>query len=256
VLFEGRNANSDVHVLAIPLASAFGRQVLLLEDPRPDRVRFEEFLRDALTRYARVLFVGSIGTDLLSQRVSGEPVAAGPILLPEYATAPWNSYPDGPRTKDLGYNLYELRFGDVERHGFVLDVGTMDDLSVVRFHARERTEGQTVRWTGEQSYVAVTGLVGTERELLMVMHDGGRPAKAPPADIEVFFNETRLGTLRVTNGFQTYRLALPADVVQAAAQSSDPAQIRLRTVTWSPKDYVGGADDRALGVMIDRVEIH
>jgi len=33
-------------------------------------------------------------------------------------------------------------------------------------------------------------------------------------------------------------------------------ELRLRSTTWSPKDYVGGTDDRALGVMIDRVEIH
>jgi len=256
VLFEGRNANSDVHVLALPLASAFDRQVLLLEDPRPDRQLFEKFLRDALTRYERVLFVGSIGTDLLSQHVSGQPIAAGPIMLPEYATAPWNSYPSGPRTKDLGYNLYELHLGDIERHGFVLDIGTMDDLSVVRFHARETADGRTFRWTGEQSFIAVTGLTGTERELSLVMHDGGRPAKAPPADMEVYFNDVLLGTVRVGFGFSTYRLALPADAVRAAAQQPAPAQIRLRTVTWSPKDYVGGTDDRALGVMIDRVEIH
>jgi 4-amino-4-deoxy-L-arabinose transferase-like glycosyltransferase len=256
VLFEGRNSNSDVHVLAVPLAYAFGKQVLLVEEARPDRARFEAFLQQALQKYERVLFVASIGTDLLSQRVNGQPLAAGPLLLPEYATAPFDRFPDGPRTKDLGYNLYQLTVGDIERRGFALDVGTMDDLNVLRFHARETNEGRSVRWTGPQSFIAVTGLMGTEREVVLVMHNGGRPEKAPPAEVEVAFNDTVLGKVPVGFGFETYRLALPADLVQRAAATTEPAQIRLRSSTWSPKDYVGGTDDRALGVMIDRVEIH
>ncbi len=200
VLFESRNSNSDVHVLAVPLAYAFGKQVLVLEQARPDRARFEKFLQQALQKYERVLFVASIGTDLLSQRVNGQPIGAGPIMLPEYATAPFGSFPDGPRMKDLGYNLYQLSLGDVERHGFALDVGTMDDLNVLRFHARESTEGRSVRWTGPQSFIAVTGLIGTERELVLVMHNGGRPEKAPPAEIEVYFNDTVLGKVQVPLG--------------------------------------------------------
>ena len=256
VLFESRNANSDVHVLAVPLAYAFGKQVLLLEEARPDRERFEKFLQEALQKYERVLFVASIGTDLLSQHVSGQPIAAGPLMLPEYATAPFGSFPDGPRRKDLGYNLYQLSVGDVERRGFTLDVGTMDDLNVVRFHARETNDGRSVRWTGPQSFIAVQGLLGTERELVLVMHNGGRPEKAPPAEIEVAFNDTVLGKVQVSARFESYRFALPADLVRRAAATTEPAQIRLRSNTWSPKDYLGGLDDRALGVMIDRVEIH
>jgi hypothetical protein len=88
------------------------------------------------------------------------------------------------------------------------------------------------------------------------MHNGGRPEKAPPAEIEVAFNDTVLGKIQVPSGFETYRFALPAGLVQRAVATTEPAQIRLRSNTWSPKDYVGGSDDRALGVMIDRVEIH
>jgi hypothetical protein len=141
VLFESRNSNSDVHVLAVPLAYAFGKQVLLLEEARPERAQFEAFLQQALTKYERVLFVASIGTDLLSQRVHGQAIATGPIMLPEYATAPFASFPDGPRTKDLGYNLYQLSVGNVERSGFTLDVGTMDDLNVCVFTRGKAPKG-------------------------------------------------------------------------------------------------------------------
>jgi hypothetical protein len=256
VIVEGRNAQSDMHVFAVPLAYVHRRNVLVLDSPVPDRRMFEAFLADATKRYARVLFVGSAGTDLLSRRISASPVASGQVTLPEYATTAWNEYPSGPRTKNLGYNLYQLTLAAAERRGFVLDVGTLDDLNLVRFHARETTEGRTIRWTGPQSFIAATGLTGAERELEIVMHDGGRPAQALEAAVEVFFNETPLGRIRVTKGFQTYRLVLPANIVQKAGESDDPAQIRLVSTTWRPRDFLGGTDDRALGVMVDRVEIH
>jgi hypothetical protein len=255
VLFEARG-DSDVHVFALPLAYAYGRDALVLESQRPDRRKFEEFLRWATSHYERVLFVASGGTDLLSRAIIATPVAFSPMSLPEYATAPWNEFPAGARQKDLGYCIYQLTLGETEAHGFVLDVGTLDDLHVLRFRARETAEGRTIRWTGPQSFIAVTGLTGNERQLTMVMHDGGRPPNAPPAEIELFFNETPLGKIRVGSGFKEYTVTLPADVVRAASASQDPAILRIVTSTWSPSDYLGSTDNRALGVMVDRVEIH
>ncbi len=255
VIFEGRE--SDVHVMAVPLAYMYGRNVLVLATPRVERRAFESFLADATKRYGRVLFVASAGTDLLSRRVGAAPISFVTATLPEYATTAWDQYPAGPRQKDLGYSIYQLTLdGPRKDGGFVLDVGYLDEVNVLRFFARELTEGRTFRWTSEQSFIAVTGLAGTERVLTMVMHDGGRPAKAPPADIEVLFNEISLGTIHVETGFKEYRLSLPAEAVKLAADSPDPVILRLVTKTWNPKDYVGGTDDRALGVMIDRVEIH
>ncbi len=255
VVFESRESG-DIHVLALPLAYVYGRNVLVLESPRPDRRTFETFLQWAAARYERVLFVASAGTDLLSRKIVATPLSFTPVTLPEYATSAWNEFPAGARQKDLGYCIYQLAIGQTERTGFVLDVGTLDDLHVLRFYARETTEGRTIRWTGPQSFIAVTGLTGDERELTMVMHDGGRPEKAPAAAVELFLNETSLGTIQVGKGFKEYRVTLPPEVVRAAAQSDDPAQLRIVSTTWSPRDYLGGTDDRALGVMIDRVEIH
>ena len=41
----------------------------------------------------------------------------------------------------------------------------------------------------------------------------------------------------------------------AAAASPDAVTVRLRTVTWRPKEILNVGDDRELGVMVDRVEI-
>jgi hypothetical protein len=255
LIFESRGS-SDVHVLALPLASAYGRNVLVLESEVPDRQKVVDFVRAALGVYDRVFLIATGGTDLLSRSLIATPVAFAPMRLPEYATSDWDHYPAGAREKDLGYDMYQLGVATIEQHGFVLDVGTFDELHVLRFGAKEASEGRTFRWTGAQSFIAVTGLNGAERELTLVMHDGGRPAKAPPAAVELFFNNATLGTVRVEPGFREYRLPLPADLVRAAAQDNDPAQLRLVSTTWIPSEFLGGTDSRALGVMIDRVEIH
>jgi hypothetical protein len=267
VIVESRNSGSDYHVLAVPLAYQHGLNVLVLESPRPDRRQFEAFLADAVGRYERVLFVGGGGTDLLSRRVSATPVAFTHAEVPEYETIRccstaddpvqfWNRYPQSVRRKDLGYSVFKLELGGSGTQGFALDVGYLDDLNVLRFHAREVVLGRSIRWTMPQSFVAITGMTGEEREVELVMHAGGRPASGPPATVEVLFGDVSLGRVVVTEGFNSYRFALPADLVRMAAASPDPAQIILRTNTWSPHDVNGQGDTRQLGVMVDRVEIH
>jgi 4-amino-4-deoxy-L-arabinose transferase-like glycosyltransferase len=256
VIVEGRDAGSDAHVLALPLAYLYDRNVLVLFSPRPDKGRLAAFLDDAFRKYARVLFIGGGGTDLLSRRIGATPIADKRMHIKEYAVAPWNGYPEGVRRKDFDYSIYALHLDQARPSDFVLDLGFEDDLHVVRFHAKEQTEGRLVRWTGPQSFIAVPGLTGRERVLQFVMHDGGRPAQAEPAQVRVFFNEAPIATIKVGKGFTTYTVDLPPDLVQRAALQDDPAQIRLLSTVWIPKQYVGGTDDRPLGVMIDKVEIH
>jgi hypothetical protein len=255
ILIESRNSGTDLHVLAVPLADIYGLQVLVVNEVTPNRRQFEAFLADAVRRYDRVFMVASGGSDLLSRHITATPIAFVPMTVPEYETTPWDQFPKGPRTKDLGYSIYQLTPAEQPVRPFVLDVGYLDDVQVVRFFAREVTEGRTFRWTGPQSYIAVTGLTGHEHEVEFVMHDGGRPAGAPPATVDVFFNGVPLGTIRVAFGFASYRLAIPPDALRAAAASDDPAQLRLVSSVWSPSDF-GQGDTRSLGVMVDRVEIH
>jgi hypothetical protein len=265
VIVEGRAAGSDFHVLALPLAYEYGLPVLVLESPRPDKRQFEAFLDDALQRYERVLFVGGGGTDLLSQRITAEPVSFARLEVPELETIDCTlamdcpgDPPDDVRRKDLSYSVFRLRLGDQERKGFSLDVGYLDDLQVLRFYAREveGTSGETFRWTYPRAFVAVTGLAGTERELVLTMSAGGRPGSLGPATVDVAFAEAALGRVTVLEGFHEYRFALPAAAVEAAARSADPAQLVLVSNAWRPSDITGSPDTRELGVMVTRVEIH
>jgi len=256
ILVESRNADSDLHVLGLPLVEIYGLHALVLFSPVPDRGPLQQFLSDAATKYARIFVLASGGTDLLSRHVSATPVAFVPMSVPEYETTSWEEFPKGARQKNLGYSIYQLSVTPAAPGPFVLDVGYFDDLQTIRFYARELTEGRSFRWTQAQSFIAANGLTGQEREIEFVLHDGGRPATAPPATLQVFVNGTDLGTLNVSFGFKSYRLAIPPEALHGVAGADQPVQIRLLSSTWTPSDFVPGADTRQLGVMVDRVEIH
>jgi Dolichyl-phosphate-mannose-protein mannosyltransferase len=257
VIVESRDTNADTHVLAVPLAYIYARNVLVLAPARPDTLKFESFLADALNRYARVFFIGGGGTALLSRHILATPVEDDRIKVPEFDVTPWDTFPRHIDRKDFDFSVYELSLGTVSAAGgFALDVGYEDDLNVLRFYAKERTEGRTVRWTGPTSYVAIPGLTGREREVVLTMHDGGRPKQAAPARVSVFFDDVLLGTIDVGSGFRPYALALPPALAAAAAARDEPAQLKLVSTVWNPHQLLGTSDDRNLGVMVDRVDVH
>lgn len=257
VLVESRNAGADTHVLAVPLAYVYARNVLVLNSPRPDKLQLRLFLQHAQTVYSRIFFVGGGGTDLLSRHITARAVADATLKVPEFEEVPSTDgrLPAASRRKDFDYSVYELTLGAGAAGPFTLDVGSRDDLHVLRFNAKESTEGRTIRWTAPRSVVAVPGMTGREREVELVMHNGGRPAQAPPARVEVYLNDALLGAVDVGAGFRPYRFAIPPPVAAAAAGAEDPAQLTLVSSVWSPRQFLGGADDRRLGVMLDRVEV-
>jgi hypothetical protein len=136
-----------------------------------------------------------------------------------------------------------------------LDIGDMDDLYVVRFHAKERDARGTFRWTRAQSYLSLVGIASDARELVIWMDNGGRPASAAPAAVQVFLGETELGRVTVGRERRPYVFPIPGPLAAAAASSTSATTIRLLSTTWNPRALTGGSDDRDLGVMVDRVEV-
>ncbi len=254
LLVESRNA-TDVHVLALPLAYIYDREVLVLTSPRPDRLMFAGFIRWALDHYENVYFLAGGGTDLLSRWFAVEAIASEPIQVPEYESA-WNAYPSGARLKKFHLDLY--RFAPA-RAGVLpptsVDVGAADDLHVLRFHAKEQDRRGTYRWSRDVSYLMLSGIDGDATALVLWMDSGGRPKAAPPADVEISIGETVIGRVRVEGGGGTYTLPIPPDLAERAARAADPLTVRLRTTTWNPRELLGVSDDRELGVMVDRVEV-
>ena len=255
VIAEGRDAQTDVHVLALPLAYIYARNILVLHSPRPDKALFAQWLAWARTRYRRVLFMGGGSTDLLSHRYGVRALASDRFQVPEY-DAPMNAYPRAVRQKEFEYGLYEFTQPQpVEGLWFDLDIGRADDLHVLRFHAKEQTDGHTFRWSRATSYLSVTIVRPTSREVTLWMNDGGRPKGARPAEVSVFLHGEPLGTATVRGGFLPYTFEIPAPLAARAAAAGDPVELRLVTPTWKPRAVLGTPDDRDLGVMVDRVAV-
>ena len=226
----------------------------MLSTAAPDKAVFAAFLDQMHARYNRVLFLGGGGTDLLSSRWSVSPIASERFGVPEYESAR-DAYPRGQRRKDFEYGLYQ--FGPPRPAPAVttLDVGVNDDLNVIRFYAKESTEGRTIRWSQRQSFLIVEHIRAGDRTLALWMSDGGRPEAAPPAVVRIQIGTRELGAVRVTHGFREYDVEIPSDIAASAAASGEPVRIALRTDTWNPLRTIGAPDTRDLGVMVDRVAV-
>ena len=253
LVVESRNA-SDLHVLALPLAYVYARPVLVLATPKPDSLRFAAFLRWARAHYRGVYFLGGGGTDLLSREVAVEPIAGERFQVPEYESLR-NAYPTHVRRKEFDFGIYRFVDPGQPSRGLSLDIGEMDDLYVVRFHAKERDARGTFRWTRGQSYLSLLGISPAMRELVLWMEDGGRPPNAVPAQIEVLIGASSLGRVRVGSTRQPYSFLIPETLAAQAAASLDATTVRLVSTTWNPRALTGADDDRDLGVMVDRVEL-
>jgi hypothetical protein len=248
LVVESRNA-SDLHVLALPLAYIYAKPVLVLNSPKPDKQAFAKFVGWARQRYRQVYFLGGGGTDLLSSTVGVEPIASERFQVPEYESRR-NAYPTHVRAKEFDYGLYRFVTPGTTTGVFALDVGDKDDLYVVRFHAKERDRRGTFRWTQRQSYVSIPALTTDRHELVLWMQNGGRSPKAPPARVEAFIGDHSIGTVVVGPVLQPYSFAIATGTL-----TGNTTTIRLVTDTWNPRATMGVADDRDLGVMVDRLEV-
>ena len=263
VLVESRAA-SDLHTLALPLAYIWARNVLVLYSSRPDKTQLADFLTSARTKYDNVYFVGGGGTDLLSPRIQVEAVKSEHFTIPQYELTDYPTYPRRSRTKPFDVSIFRIvdpaqsTRAIQSENGFRVDVGGDDDLHVIRFHGKERWGGTetTFRWTRERSYLSVPSIAPGSRELLVRMSHGGRPPKAPPARATLVLDEREIGTAKPDGEFRDYTFAIPADLAAQLAGREAAAEIRIDSTAWTPREVLGNADERQLGVAIDRVEIH
>jgi hypothetical protein len=266
LVVESREA-SDTHVLALPLAYIYARQVLVLRSRVPDKSLFASFLDWAHQRYARVLFMGGGGTDLLSPAWGVRPVAGERFQVPEYETSA-SGFPRGVRQKEFDYSLYEFVPPSAAPPSTLeIDIGTEDDLHVLRFHAKETTKGRSFRWSRDTSYISLARLPPGSRTVTLWMDDGGRPDGVPPARVTVSlligYDAGRppsvdrvLGSVTVGNGnFQPYIVDIPPDLAATAAARAEPVRLKIATSVWVPRRVLGTPDDRDLGVMVDRVAV-
>jgi hypothetical protein len=185
--------------------------------------------------------------------------------VPEYESS--YTYPRTVRQKEFDYSLYEFVPPRAGTSGTTdIDVGTEDDLHVLRFHAKETTGGRTFRWSRDTSYLTLTALPENSREVTLWMDDGGRPGSVPPALVTVSLQlgyqggrppsvDRILGTASVTPGFKPYTVPIPPGLAAIAAANGEPVRLKLTTSVWVPQQALGTSDGRDLGVMVDRVTV-
>lgn len=251
VIVESRDAGSDLHALAEPLAYIYAKNVLVLNSAAPVKLLMEQFVTWARTQYADVYFLGGGGTDLLTARLSAIPIASDRFQVPEYESR-LNALPSGVRQKEFEFGVYRLALSSEPHYGPVhLTIGGEDDLNVVRFHAREHSaDGTPFRWTQAQSFIVFPGLSPEATTLTIWMGHGGRPTSVDVPRVEVFVDDVVIGTATPTDTVQAYSFPLPA----SRPSSTDPLRIRLRVPTWNPRATLGVPDSRDLGVQITRVD--
>ena len=138
LIVESRNA-SDTHVLALPLAYIYARNVLVLSTRCPDKRDVRGVPRLGAHAYDRVLFLGGGGTDLavapLGRPAGRERPVPGPGVRTRRSTRTRGSCGQ----KEFDYSLYELTPpAAATGRPFDLDVGVRDDLHVSASTRRNR----------------------------------------------------------------------------------------------------------------------
>lgn len=253
VLVETRGV-ADTHVLALPLAYIYARNVMVIAPADPDGPLLQEFLLWAGTRFRRVLFVGGGGMEMPARFVSFTPIGSDRFWIPEYESLR-NAYPSRVRLKEFDIGVYEMRPEPEGRDGFDLDIGEGDALYVRGFHADEQhPSGARYRWTRREASVAIRGTV-TEGRITIWMGAGGRPPTARPAVVDVSVGGTRLGSVTVGAAVAPYDFTIPPEALQAIRESPRAPRLEIATSTWNPARQLAAKDDRDLGVMVDRLSV-
>jgi hypothetical protein len=245
-----------MHVLALPLAYIYARNVLVLNTPRPPKRSFEDFVTWAQSKYSNVFFLGGGGTDLLTRHLTAEPVASERFQIPEYAS-PRDAYPIGVLRKEFDYGLYRIKRSASPVIGPISQsIGSLDDLAVVRFNAKEkRDDGLVFRWTTSVSYVVLPTFSPDAREVTISMSNGGRPASEASPVVTVSLDDHVLGAATPVDAVKAYTFRIPPDVANAAGAQEEPPRLQLRVATWNPGTALRVNDTRNLGVIVTHVDV-
>jgi len=254
VIIESRSA-SDVHVLGLPLAYIYAKNVLVLGTDMPKAADVTALVDWAARRFARVLYMGSGGSRLLSRTIDAEFVRSESIWVPEYERS-WDHFPAGSRRKAFVFSLFRLVPFTAPPVQPRVDVGVADELAVTDFHTREQNDEMRFRWTTDSSSIRLRLPSVRPSVLTIWMGHGGRPDGVTPATVSIYAGQRLIGSIAVTtSAIRAYDLALPPEAVDEAAGGDGFLVIRLEVPTWNPHNALGAADDRNVGVMVTRVEL-
>lgn len=107
-------------------------------------------------------------------------------------------------------------------------------------------EPDGTRWTQAKAELLLAA-PGSGAAWLVLELDARRPAAAPRPQMAVLLNGRELARLQPANGWASYRVEVPAELLGAERR----ALVELRSETFRPRDYDRASpDDRELGVRV------
>jgi len=113
---------------------------------------------------------------------------------------------------------------------------------------RESTEAITVRWTGRQARIRVPG---SATLLRLNLSNGSRPRDLPPARVTLKLNGRKVGRpVEPGARFRTVDIPVPPSEYGRNGQL-----LTIESNTWNPYYAGRGGADRALGVVVEGLEI-
>ena len=231
LIVESRDAGSDVHVLALPLAYIYARNVLVLSTPCPTR---------RCSRRSSIARARTIPARAVPRRRRHRPAVVAlerradrqrPVPGARVRRRAWNAYPRVVGAEGIRVQRLRVRTaGGAQPAAGDLDVGINDDLNVIRFHAKERSEGRTFRWSQARSFLIAQPHRRRRRaRSCSSMNDGGRPPAAPPADVTVLDRRIACSArFAWPAGSASTPSRFPPTLAAAAAATGEPVRITLQ----------------------------
>ena len=137
----------------------------------------------------------------------------------------------------------------------VIDIGGEEDWAFIRsgFYERELHLGRTpVRWTEQTARLALPLFPRRGKKLLLSLKvaASGPPRRGRETAAVFELNGRRIGEISLKAGEGIYRLPLPLD-----PEKPQVATLTIRTPPWQPSRYLGTADKRKLGIMLDWLKV-
>jgi len=244
VIFEQQKS---IHLLSLPLWSAYGVNALELARWTPDPARLQHLVESWHGRYRNIYFVHTPSTDLCGLFLER-------VQEMDFGTYEWErSYvgkPRGPEARAFHFRIsrvvppQDLQVPALRE----VDIGGSDDLQVSGFFDKEGGGEHTYRWTGRCASVYLPGARGGDVVTLTSSY-GLRPASAP-VPVRVSLGGAAVGAFAATREWSEHFLRLPDPL------PTGPPVLRLDVPTFRPANVLPGATDvRDLGIMVDRIAL-
>jgi len=160
------------------------------------------------------------------------------------------------------YSVEKIGTADIgARRTYRINIGANSFGLVEGFYGRERYrygEGERqvrgdMRWTGEYAKVIIPWFGDDQAARLTLRMSGGRPDKISQPEITVSVDGQVVGSLKLSNSFEEYELAVPAGSI--TTDMPGRALLEIVSDTWSPKRAGVSEDTRSLGVQLDWINI-